>query len=298
MKVSVLMPTYNHEPYISEAIESFLAQQTSFEIELLINDDCSTDNTYQVALGYAQKHPQIKLFKQTTNQGLLPNYKFLLQQAQGEYLAVLESDDYWIDENKLQKQVDYLDAHPTCHLSFTGVNRLKGGTIIPFRDMSYLFSMKSTTPYDYMLYHGGFIFSPTVCFRRSAYDAYCNIDDYIRFDFLTFDYPVWLSLMANGTISYDPCITAVYRIMDDSISNNRNVQKRLRFYQSFCLDIRNYIISRYGRGKYSRIDIRLRQAIQMAQCMWWLRCPFRATYYFFATLLGIVHGQKQVVAKK
>ena len=142
MKVSVLMPTYNHEPFIAQAIESFLAQQTSFEIELLINDDCSTDNTYQVALGYAQKHPQIKLFKQTTNQGLLPNYKFLLQQAQGEYLAVLESDDYWIDENKLQKQVDYLDAHPTCHLSFTGVNRLKGGTIIPFRDMSYLFSMK------------------------------------------------------------------------------------------------------------------------------------------------------------
>ena len=176
MKVSVLMPTYNHEPYIAEAIESFLAQQTSFEIELLINDDCSTDNTYQVALGYPQKHPQIKLFKQTTNQGLLPNYKFLLQQAQGEYLAVLESDDYWIDENKLQKQVDYLDAHPTCHLSFTGVNRLKGGTLIPFRDMSYLFSMKSTTPYDYMLYHGGFIFSPTVCFRRSACDRHSPLE--------------------------------------------------------------------------------------------------------------------------
>ena len=51
MKVSVLMPTYNHEAYIAQAIESFLAQKTSFEIELLINDDCSTDNTYQIALG-------------------------------------------------------------------------------------------------------------------------------------------------------------------------------------------------------------------------------------------------------
>lgn len=297
MKVSVLMPTYNHESTIAQAIESFLAQKTTFDVELLVNDDCSTDNTYTIALAYAQKDARIKVFKQEQNQGLLTNYKFLLDQAKGEYLAVLESDDYWIDDQKLQKQVDYLAAHPHCHLSFTGVNHLKGGEISTFRDMSYLFDLKDTTPYEYMLYRGGFIFSPTVCFRFSAYKKYCRIDDYIRFHFLTFDYPVWLSLMANGEIHYLPEVTAVYRIIPVSISNTRNVAKRLSFYRSFALDIRNYIISRYGRGKYSRLDIRLRQAVQMAQCVWWLRRPLHATYYFFATLLGVVHGQKQVEAK-
>ena len=104
MKVSVLMPTYNHEPFIAQAIESFLAQQTSFATELLINDDCSTDNTYSIAMAYAAKDARVKVFKQEQNQGLLCNYKFLLNQAKGEYLAVLESDDYWIDNQKLQKQ--------------------------------------------------------------------------------------------------------------------------------------------------------------------------------------------------
>ena len=291
MKVSVLMPTYNHEPYIAEAIESFLAQQTSFEIELLINDDCSTDNTYQVALGYAQKHPQIKLFKQTTNQGLLPNYKFLLQQAQGEYLAVLESDDYWIDENKLQKQVAYLDAHPSCHLSFTGVLHYKRGKFVPNINASYLFNTPGKTPFDHILYRN-VIFSPSVCFRHSAYKQYCNIQDYINLGFRTFDYPVWLTLIANGELHYLPENTAVYRISGTSISNNKNLKKKIDFAKSVNLDIRKYIIDRYGSGCFSPFAIRLRQAVILSRCAWQLVMPLHAAYYFFATLLGIVHGKQ------
>lgn len=291
MKVSVLMPTYNHESTIAQAIESFLAQKTTFDVELLVNDDCSTDNTYQVALGYAQKHPQIKLFKQSTNQGLLPNYKFLLEQAQGEYLAVLESDDYWIDENKLQKQVDYLDAHPSCHLSFTGVLHYKRGKFVPNINASYLFNTPGKTPFDHILYRN-VIFSPSVCFRHSAYKQYCNIQDYIDLGFRTFDYPVWLTLIANGELHYLPENTAVYRVSGTSISNNKNLQKKLDFAKSVNLDIRKYIIDRYGSGCFSPFQIRLRQAVILSRCAWQLVMPLHAAYYFFATLLGIVHGKQ------
>ena len=289
MKVSVLMPTYNHEAYIAQAIESFLAQKTSFEIELLINDDCSTDNTYQVALGYAQKHTQVKVFKQTVNQGLLKNYKFLLEKATGEYLAVLESDDYWIDENKLQKQVDYMDAHSNCHLSFSGVLHLKNGNFKPNINAEYLFNTPNKTPFDHILYRN-IIFSPTVCFRHSAFKKYCNIDDYIKHKFMTFDYPVWLSLLANGDLYYLEENTAVYRVSGTSISNNKNLKKKINFAKSVNFDIKHYIIEKYGSGCFSAFDVRLRQAVVLSRCAWQLAMPIHAAYYFFGTLCGIVHG--------
>ncbi len=115
MKVSVLMPSYNHELYIAQAIDSFLAQECNFNIELLIGDDRSTDNTLSVAKEYSLKYPhKIKLIAHSENQGLLKNYQSLINIAQGEYFAVLESDDYWTDPKKLQKQVDSLDVNPSC----------------------------------------------------------------------------------------------------------------------------------------------------------------------------------------
>ena len=135
-----------------------------------------------------------------------------------------------IDENKLQKQVDYLDAHPSCHLSFTGVLHYKRGKFVPNINASYLFNTPGKTPFDHILYRN-VIFSPSVCFRHSAYRQYCNIQDYIDLQFRTFDYPVWLTLIANGELHYLPENTAVYRISGTSISNNKNLKKKLNHKQ-------------------------------------------------------------------
>ena len=111
--VSVLMPTYNHEKYISQAIESFINQKTTFKKELLINDDFSTDHTLSIAEEYQKKYPtEIKIFKHEKNRGLLYAYKVLTENAAGKYLAILESDDFYVDEFKLQKQVDFLEKNP------------------------------------------------------------------------------------------------------------------------------------------------------------------------------------------
>ena len=110
--VSILMPAYNHEKYISQAIESVLAQKTNYPYELLIHDDCSTDSTLTIAQNYATKFPdKIKLFTEKENQGLMKSYKRLIEQSNGKYLAILESDDYWLDENKLQIQIDFLESN-------------------------------------------------------------------------------------------------------------------------------------------------------------------------------------------
>ena len=110
--VTILMPAYNHERYISQAIESVLAQKTNYPYELLIHDDCSTDSTLTIAQNYATKFSdKIKIFTEEENQGLLKSYKRLIEQSNGKYLAILESDDYWLDENKLQIQIDFLESN-------------------------------------------------------------------------------------------------------------------------------------------------------------------------------------------
>lgn len=110
--VTILMPTYNHERYIPQAIESVLAQKTNYPYELLIHDDCSTDSTLAIAQNYTTKHPdKIKIFTEEENQGLLKSYKRLIEQSKGKYLAILESDDYWLDKNKLQIQIDFLESN-------------------------------------------------------------------------------------------------------------------------------------------------------------------------------------------
>ena len=93
--ISILMPTYNHEKYISQAIESTLMQKTNFNYELLIHDDCSTDSTLSIARNYTEKHPdKIRPFTESENQGLLKSYKKLIENSKGKYLAILESDDF------------------------------------------------------------------------------------------------------------------------------------------------------------------------------------------------------------
>lgn len=114
--VSICCTAYNHEKYIREALDSFLMQKTNFRFEIIINDDCSTDNTAKIIKEYQQKYPHIiKPIYQEENQyskGKRMLIDILLPVAKGKYFALCEGDDYWTDENKLQKQVDFLELNP------------------------------------------------------------------------------------------------------------------------------------------------------------------------------------------
>ncbi len=285
MKVSVLMPTYMHEKYISQAIESFISQECTFDCELLINDDCSKDNTANIAAEYANKYPEkVKFFSQKENKGLLENYKFLLSKASGDYIAILESDDYWTDPKKLEKQITFLENNPDYGLSFTGWSRDRNGVQENYSNDAFLSSLNKDDAYKYILLRN-IIRAVTVIFRRSEFDKFCNIDDYIKMKFITFDYPVWLSIIAHNKIHYIPECTAVYREIGTSISNTSNLDKRLNFERE-TYKIRRYIISLYGSVGLGSFKIRLREAIVLSRIAWRARNPFRATYLFFSHLFG------------
>jgi glycosyltransferase involved in cell wall biosynthesis len=117
--LSVCLLTYNHSRYIRQAIESALEQKTTFEWQLIIADDCSTDGTKDILLDYKRKHPdRITLILQERNVGPEKNWLDLISYPKTRYLLYGEGDDYFIDPTKLQRQVDFLESHKDFALCF------------------------------------------------------------------------------------------------------------------------------------------------------------------------------------
>lgn len=110
--VSIWCLTYNFGPFIRQAMEGFLAQETDFPFEILVHDDCSTDDTVTVLREYQQKYPdKVRLFLEEVNQGTKHLHRFL-DKVRGDYVAICEGDDRWTDPGKLQKQLGFLRKHP------------------------------------------------------------------------------------------------------------------------------------------------------------------------------------------
>ena len=110
--VSIAMLTYNHESFIEQAIKSVISQDTIFSYQLIIGEDCSNDNTREIVLKYANLYPdRIIVILQDFNVGIKTNALSVRKYLKGKYIATLEGDDYWIDNNKLQKQVEFLEQH-------------------------------------------------------------------------------------------------------------------------------------------------------------------------------------------
>ena len=111
MKVSIICTNYNKGDWVREAMDSFLNQKTNFDFEIIIIDDASTDHSYEIIQEYQNKFPEkVGTFRNEVNLGITRTWKKVCQEAKGQYIARCDSDDFWTDPLKLQKQVDLLDA--------------------------------------------------------------------------------------------------------------------------------------------------------------------------------------------
>ncbi|HWC25529.1 MAG TPA: glycosyltransferase [Solirubrobacteraceae bacterium] len=122
--MSVLVTTYQHERYVARALDSVLEQDEGVSFEILVGDDASTDGTRAIIEEYAEAHPdRIRVVFPERNLGLDGKLLLdeLLQRARGEYVAMLDGDDYWTSPVKLRRQVGYLDEHPECSMCFHDV---------------------------------------------------------------------------------------------------------------------------------------------------------------------------------
>lgn len=163
MKLSVVIPVFNQEKFISDTLNSVVAQKTNFPFEILIGDDTSSDQTRKILAEYAEKYAFIKVFYNTKNLGPNLNIVNLLNHAQGEYIAHLDGDDLMLP-GKLQKQVRLLDQHPEysiCAHAMSVIN--EKGKKRPFR-----YSASQTYTREYLVRNGCTFVHSSKVFRKSA----------------------------------------------------------------------------------------------------------------------------------
>jgi glycosyltransferase involved in cell wall biosynthesis len=217
--VSVICPTYNHEKFISQALNGFVIQQTTFPFEIIVHDDASTDGTVNIVKEYEAKYPHFFAnIYQTENQlskDIASVTKITFAAARGKYIAICEGDDYWKDPDKLQKQIDFLEQNDTYTACCSNVFELRGTDEIKIE------GGKKTIQYR-DLARGNCIYTNTVVFRNiiSIPDWFskCTMCDWI----------LWLLLSKKGDIYQFPEQMAVYRMHNSGIWVAKGKEKNLK----------------------------------------------------------------------
>jgi glycosyltransferase involved in cell wall biosynthesis len=225
MTLSIFCITYNHKEFIAQALESFLMQKTSFNYEIVVGDDCSTDGTRDILADFKNRFPdKITLLLNDTNIGVVPNFIQTFKACKGKYVAVCEGDDFWTDNQKLQKQVDFLEANTDYAICFHNVEKRFEND--PARH-SFLYCANDIKPTSTI---------EDLCYRN--YIPTCSM---VFRNHLFTDFPEWypkqklgdwtLSILnaQYGKIKYMPQVMGVYRFHTGGVWSLQDEKKSIGY---------------------------------------------------------------------
>jgi glycosyltransferase involved in cell wall biosynthesis len=247
--LSVSCITYNHALYIRDCLDGFLMQKTTFPIEVIIHDDCSTDGTKEIIEEYAAKYPDIifPMF-QTENQyskgirGLMARFNF--PRCRGKYIALCEGDDYWTDSSKLQKQVDFLEMNSDYSMCFhDALNVYTNKKNRTFSEKYPFLNLKTDFTQHDLIHYQWFIPTASMLFRNFG-----SVPDYF-FKINAGDYNLQMFLSKMGKIHYLPESMSVYRITSNGLGTvNLNPMHRINDLQLWLGQVKSvekkYILRR------------------------------------------------------
>lgn len=231
--------------YIRKCLDGFLMQKTNFPYEILIHDDASTDGTEVIIREYAAKYPDIiKPLFEAENQyskGVSISKTFIFPRVTGKYMAFCEGDDYWIDENKLQKQVDFMEANPDYTICFHPVKRvfetkIRENDTFPTADMIDAgFTFENLLKYN-------FIQTNSVMYR---WEAVRDVANNFPSNILPGDRYLNLLFAKEGKIKYLDETMAVYRVNSGGVWYN-SFENKGELYNKYCFKMMNFYFSVYN----------------------------------------------------
>jgi len=248
--VSVKMLTYNHEPYIAQAIGGVLIQETDFPIELVIGEDCSTDGTRKIVFDYQKKHPDIiRVITSDHNVGMHKNSKRVTKACRGKYIAFCEGDDYWHHPKKLQMQVDYLESYPECGLVHSDVAWYDVST--EKRIPSYYHQYKNRSKNEdnvlkRMIVNEYRVITCSAVFSREMLEEiYKTCPFEFSEKFLMGDKQLWIEIAYRSKVEYIDEPLATHNVLPESASQSKDCNKLFLFYKS-AMDISLHYAKKYG----------------------------------------------------
>lgn len=294
IKVSICCITYNHENYIRDTIEGFLKQKTNFPIEIIIHDDASTDGTPSIIREYESKYPNlIKPIYQSTNKyskGIKISPTYVWPKAKGEYIAICEGDDYWIDFLKLQKQVEFMDSHPEYSFCTHAVeviepDKSKTGNYIKPSTRSRTYTVE-----EIILGGGGFFQTSSYFFRTSFIKT---LPEYYMKSSVG-DLPLMLMLASEGMTYYFSETMSAYRTNVPGSWTKRTIDARNR--EGILKNHENYLFvldsfDKYTNYKYSDLIAEARKPREIGilitnKNLELLKTGKHKSYYNSLTLVG------------
>jgi glycosyltransferase involved in cell wall biosynthesis len=241
MKLSVLMVTYNHERFIAQAIKSVLAQRVNFDYEIVVGEDCSTDKTRDILMDFHRLYPdRIVPLLRDRNVGGGRNLEATLAACQGQYLALLEGDDYWISKDKLKRQVEFLDTHPDfaicCHRA-----QILNEVDIGYADVSPSLAAGSYTIED--LLKDNFVMTSTTVLRRDLFAPLPRCFSEMN----PGDWPRLVLAARQGKIELMDETMAAYRVHSGGIWSSLPLTSRLRDTIRMLTALDQYLGFQYTR---------------------------------------------------
>lgn len=252
--VSVIVTTYNHEPYLADALDAILAQRCNFDVEIVLGEDCSSDNTLAICRDYAERYPDmIHLIASSENVGWRKNYRRCVEAAQGQLIAFCDGDDYWCNKDRLAEQVALMEQNPNIGLCYTLAERRDGeGRLVGRFPIG-----EGHTTLDAMLHDWCVENCTTLASRELVLDYYATEKPENHPEWLTEDLPMWLYVAAHSEVAYIDKATAVHRVFPDSVSHSTSLAKRLAFCDSSS-NIKLWFDERYNNSKQRRHLLRER----------------------------------------
>lgn len=229
--VSVAMITYNHEDYIAQSIEHIARQETSFPIELLIGEDCSTDRTREIIFECQRKYPDmIRVITSEKNVGMRKNGLRTYEAARGKYIAFCEGDDYWHRTDKLQIQVDFLENNPDYGFvcsnarSYTVTTGKLIENAIPVRPHV----CRTDDPYLQLLTNV-IIWPCTVCMRTDLLrEIHRDCPECTDLSYVMGDTPRYLEVARRTKIKFLPDVLSTRNLLPESATQSRDIRKKAK----------------------------------------------------------------------
>lgn len=220
--ISIVIPSYNRADTVGQTIESIVAQKVDADIEIVIGDDCSTDNACEVLEQYRQKYPDIiRLFLREQNMGLGANWAQCVKDCRGEFICNCDNDDYWHNPNKLQLQLDYMRAHPECNILITN-HRTHNRTTGEIKECK---AEINHSDIQQSMWGGCHFCNATIMYRADFLKVHLDLDEFIKRHFTLQDWPAWVILTAYTDIDELPESTATWCIETVSITRPDSVEK-------------------------------------------------------------------------
>lgn len=220
--ISVVIPSYNRADTVGQTIDSILAQKVDADVEIVIGDDCSTDNAREVLLKYKEQHPDtIRLLFHEQNMGLGANWATCVKACKGKYICNCDNDDYWHNEHKLQIQLDYMESHPECNICVTNhrTHNRATGEIIEYQ------AKIDHADIQQSMWGGSYFCNATIMYRADFMKAHLDLDEFIKRRFTLQDWPAWVILTAYADIDVLPVSTATFGIETSSITRPDSIER-------------------------------------------------------------------------